>query len=328
VGAVRSATALLLSLALLAACGDGESPTPALGETTTEAALASLKRAAGERDYDAMFELLSAEGKSRITEGGIEAMKALDQPIELRNELQSMTPGEYLARMARLSPEAARDLEDFAAATLAAPPRVDGDSCLLSLTTAGGWSYEIRLVREAEQWKLTDLGQLSLSHRHQTACLGHLFHLGGHLRATLASRKLSRRPGREFLLQVAPRVRDAYIGIFVCPGDRRVRGSDVETPAHLARYRDDWKAAPCSYRGPSAEFLEKAARGEATERYILACDRNGGDGRSPHHPGGVAVLWNDSQVQFVRWEEMEGGDGGPVPVGPNSPDPRFQHLVE
>ena len=99
-----------------------------------------------------------------------------------------------------------------------------------------------------------------------------------------------------------------------CPGDARVRGSEIETTTHISGYRLDWRTAPCSYRGPSAEFLEKAAKGEAPERYILACDRNGAEGRSPHHAGGVAVLWNNSEVQFVRWEEMEGYEGGPVPV--------------
>ena len=149
-----------------------------------------------------------------------------------------------------------------------------------------------------------------------------LVHLGGFLRAHQASAKLELLPGASFLLQLAPKVKDEHLEIFVCPGDRSARAPAVEP------YRADWKSAPCSYRGPTAEFLEKAAKGEAPERYVLACDRNGPDGRAPHHAGGVAVLWNDSTVQFVRWEEMEGYEGGPVRVGPGSPDPRFTHLVE
>ncbi|MHC4470246.1 MAG: hypothetical protein ACYS99_04715 [Planctomycetota bacterium] len=325
---MRSLAALVLSLAFLAACGEGEAPDPPPDETTPEATLASLKRAAADRDYDAMYELLSAAGRESITEGGLEAMKRIDQPVELRNELQSMTPGEFLERMAEMSPESGRDLDDFAAAKLAGKPRPEGGSCVLTLETAGGWRYDIRLVREAGLWKLADIGQLSLSHRHQAACLTNLFHLAGHMRARLASLKLANESGSAFLLQLAPKVKDEWVKIFVCPGDRGVVGTEVGTPDFVERYRAGWRSAPCSYRGPSAEFLAAAVRGEAPERYILACDKNGADGRAPHHASGVCVLWNDSKVQFLRWEEMEGHEGGPVQVGPGSPDPRFRHLIE
>jgi hypothetical protein len=60
---------------------------------------------------------------------------------------------------------------------------------------------------------------------------------------------------------------------------------------------------------------------------IIACDASGPNGE-PHHLDGLCVLRSDGSTKFVRWEDMDGYDGGPVPVGPHSPDPRLRHLVK
>ena len=101
-------------------------------------------------------------------------------------------------------------------------------------------------MREKGLWKLADMGQLSLSHRHQAACLSHLVHLSGFLRVQQTSGKLERLPGAAFLLQLTPKVKDEHLAIFVCPGDRAAPAP--ESADVIARYRDDWRSAPCSYR--------------------------------------------------------------------------------
>lgn len=137
--------------------------------------------------------------------------------------------------------------------------------------------------------------------------------------------------GAHFLLQVAPEVDAADLRVFLCEGDDRhadlLDSSDRDD--RLRRmFKDDRRTAPCSYLGPDEELLSQLRENPNPEiPLIIACDMNGTDGQQPHHPNGVVCLWSDSKVTFTEWEEMEGYDGEPVPVGPNSPDPRFRHLV-
>jgi hypothetical protein len=168
------------------------------------------------------------------------------------------------------------------------------------------------------------------SHNHRAsprvACMNNLRQIGGLMRGRMAEERMERVPGSAFLKQMAPDIRDEDLVVFLCPKDSRYSSLLANQDDLVKHYREDWRTAPCSYRGPNAELLAEAFAPDAP-RLILACDHCGPAGSDPWHETGVVVLFNDGRVDFILWEEMEGYDGGPVPVGPGSPDPRFRRLV-
>ena len=141
---------------------------------------------------------------------------------------------------------------------------------------------------------------------NRQACRFNLSRIGGLLLAKQAGGRLRYPEGSAYLLQVKDEVKAEDMKVFRCP----------EGPDDVL----------ISYRGPDATALERI-RQPAGESIIIACDANGENGDAPHHDDGVCVLWSSGKTEFIRWEEMEGYDGGPVKVGPGSPDPRFRHLV-
>lgn len=164
-------------------------------------------------------------------------------------------------------------------------------------------------------------------------CMNNLRILGGLLQKQRpGGKEIYEETGSKFLLQAAPEASDDHLYLFLCVEDERYSalrsgyGFDKERLSPL--FREDWRTAPCSFRGPDKWLLERLRSGAyAREKVIIACDMNGLDGRSPHHIDGVVCLWNTTRITFMEWDQMEGYDGDIVPVGPDSPDPRFQHLV-
>ena len=141
-------------------------------------------------------------------------------------------------------------------------------------------------------------------------CLQHLYRIGMLLREH--ADEVEPRPGAEYLLQLAP-----FAGeyerrtLFTCPLD------------------PDRATTRCSYRGPSRALLEAGAteRGSAESKgRIIACCACGDDGTTPWHGDGVSVLYANGTTEFIPWSDMEGYEGGPVRIGPGSPDPRFRDL--
>ena len=175
----------------------------------------------------------------------------------------------------------------------------------------------------------------SPSHRHHpewVMCNTGLWILGTHLQTRRDEGRLQALTGSQFLLQIAGDLHDAELHHLVCPGDleRRVERRELwnESEEFIQRCRDDWRSTPCSYRGPDKELLaEIMASTRKITPAIIACDANGPDGRTPYHPNGINVLYENGEVEFLEWYEIKGSDGDPVPVGPDSPDPRLRHLV-
>ncbi|MEN8149287.1 MAG: hypothetical protein ABFS86_05655 [Planctomycetota bacterium] len=137
-------------------------------------------------------------------------------------------------------------------------------------------------------------------------CMNNLKQLGGFFQVRQVDGRLEDLVGAAFFLQFRDEVRPEWMAVFRCPG-----GPEDVT---------------CSYRGPDATSLGRL-RDPGLRSVILACCANGENGDEPFHDDGVCVLWSSGKVEFIPWEEMEGCDGGPVKVGPGSPDPRFRHLV-
>lgn len=146
----------------------------------------------------------------------------------------------------------------------------------------------------------------------KVVCLQNLDRLGQLLRRLEANGELKPLPGADYLLQVRAGLPERDSVFFQCPGD------------------PDRDPARCSYRGPDAAFLARGAADRNSPEaagQILACCACGDDGREPWHGDGVCVLHVKGVTEFIPYSEMEGYDGGPVPIGPDSPDPRFRHLV-
>ena len=136
--------------------------------------------------------------------------------------------------------------------------------------------------------------------------MNNLKQLGGLFQARQAGGRLEYPVGQAFFLQFRDELRPEDMMVFRCP-----EGPD---------------RGLTSYRGPDATALERL-REPGLRSVIIACDANGPNGDEPFHDDGVCVLYSSGKTEFIRWEEMEGYDGGPVKVGPGSPDQRFRHLV-
>ena len=143
-------------------------------------------------------------------------------------------------------------------------------------------------------------------------CLQNLHRISRLLRALEEEKGLEPRPGAEYLLQILPGLAEHEQSFLVCPLD------------------PDRATTRCSYRGPDAAFLasEAADRSSPESRAkILACCACGDGGDEAWHPDGVCVVYVRGATRFIPWSELEGCEGGPVKIGPDSPDPRFRHLV-
>jgi len=66
---------------------------------------------------------------------------------------------------------------------------------------------------------------------------------------------------------------------------------------------------------------------ETGEVAWVACDRQGADGRTPHHEGGLNVLFADGAVQLWDRERLGIADDEPIVVGPDSPHPELRKMV-
>jgi prepilin-type processing-associated H-X9-DG protein len=122
--------------------------------------------------------------------------------------------------------------------------------------------------------------------------------------------------------------------IFVCPHDPDAR--EPTTTADSRSYDTvdltDAEAlgALCSYavrdfaRFPIADDGTDPETGEVA---WIACDRQGKDGRTPHHDDGLNVLFADGAVQFKDRAFLGIAPEDPIIVGPGSPHPELRKMA-
>lgn len=118
--------------------------------------------------------------------------------------------------------------------------------------------------------------------------------------------------------------------VLTCPGDAAIFR---EAPAFydVVDLDDPDAVAPlCSYavrdlaRWPiDADGTDPATGAPAW----LACDRQGLDGRTPHHEGGLNVLLTDGSVRFVTHADLGLSPDEPIVVGEGSPHPDLRKMV-
>jgi len=155
--------------------------------------------------------------------------------------------------------------------------------------------------------------------RDRFGCMNNLKALGELLMARKAGRgKLRPLEGAAYVLQVAPDVNDEDLDVFLCPGAPGADELGADFADAIRKLRPEHAGRLCSYRGPDQTALAAWKKANPGKRAIVACCAQGDDGLLPYHGDGICVLYETGKVEFIP---------GPVQVGPDSPDPRFRHLV-
>jgi len=113
-----------------------------------------------------------------------------------------------------------------------------------------------------------------------------------------------------------------------CPDDPDLRKLDGDAASaydriDLANPPDDL----CSYAVRDFGRFPLPTEGSLYSE-IIACCRQGRDGRTPHHRGGVGALFGEGDVQFLTREDLGLGPDEPIVVGPESKAPMLRKVVQ
>jgi prepilin-type N-terminal cleavage/methylation domain-containing protein len=109
----------------------------------------------------------------------------------------------------------------------------------------------------------------------------------------------------------------------LCPGDPHV--IFPRTDLDRERWDDiDLANVPdglCSYAVRDRARHPAGPGSRGPRKQVVAMDRQGDDGRTPHHDGGVNVLYDDGAVKFLRRAELGLDPEAPIIVGRASDHP-------
>lgn len=123
------------------------------------------------------------------------------------------------------------------------------------------------------------------------------------------------------------KIREGAEGVLICPGDNGI--TPVESQDQRAKYNDiDLKSPPtdlCSYA--ARDFSTNPLSNESKKVQIIGCDRNGPDGRTAHHKGGLNVVFDDGAARFVEREELGISGDDPIVVGPESSNDMLKQVI-
>lgn len=115
----------------------------------------------------------------------------------------------------------------------------------------------------------------------------------------------------------------------LCPGDQSVLfPADAED---RAKYNEvDLKNPPtdmCSYA--VRDFNKYPLSQDSGKIQIIACDRQGNDGRTMHHKGGITVLYDSGSAKFLEKEALgvSMGDDDPIVVGPTTDHEMLKKVI-
>ncbi len=164
----------------------------------------------------------------------------------------------------------------------------------------------------------------------RTVCQQNLADLGGvYQLATLEEPAAARARGTAQFLEWRRARRYVRFGEeekLLCPGDPGARfpRTEDERAAWDAVAPGETPPGLCSYAGRDPR--RAGADDQAGRREIVACDRQGDDGATPHHEGGLNVLYDSGAVVFVTREMLGLGPDDALRVGPDSPSPTLRAL--
>ncbi len=114
-----------------------------------------------------------------------------------------------------------------------------------------------------------------------------------------------------------------------CPGDPNVNvpESASDSAAYDTVDVNDTAALGRMFSYAVRDFARFPLDPEATRAEWIMCDRQGLDGRTPHHRDGINVLFADGAVQFRDREALGLAPDEPIIVGPDSPHPELRKML-
>jgi len=126
--------------------------------------------------------------------------------------------------------------------------------------------------------------------------------------------------------------RDIQLGdeeTLLCPGAQGVTWPATQEDREA--YNDvDLQNPPtdkCSYA--VRDFEKYPLKQDAGAKQIIACDRQGNDSRTMHHPDGVVVLFDNGSASFMDKEALgvSMGPEDPVVVGPDAENEMLKQVI-
>ncbi len=115
--------------------------------------------------------------------------------------------------------------------------------------------------------------------------------------------------------------------LLICPGDNQAimpttpEQQDAYDEIDLSNPRNNM----CSYA--VRDFTRYPLFADCEEPQIIACDRQGLDGRTAHHDNGLCVLFDDGSVRFMSRGDLGLARDDPIVVGPGSNHPMLSKVV-
>jgi prepilin-type N-terminal cleavage/methylation domain-containing protein len=115
--------------------------------------------------------------------------------------------------------------------------------------------------------------------------------------------------------------------VLICPGDQQVLSPDTDEIKD--RYDNvDLTNPPndlCSYAG--RDFDTPPWKVDAGELQIIACDRQGTDGKTAHHKDGLNILYDDGSAKFMDREKLGLTNDAQIVVGPESENAKLKMVI-
>ena len=122
-------------------------------------------------------------------------------------------------------------------------------------------------------------------------------------------------------------IREGEENVLICPGDQGV--TVPNTPELQKAYDDiDLKNPPtdkCSYA--VRDFTNHQLSMDSGKKEIIACDRQGSNGRTSHHQDGINVVFDNGQCIFMSKDELGFSADSTIVVGPESPNEDLKKVI-
>ncbi len=167
----------------------------------------------------------------------------------------------------------------------------------------------------------------------RTMCANHLRQLAGIYMTESIPGRTAPSGGLEPFVTWCERrvVRTGQGDVFVCPGDADILDLEDDPVGRVERLTTARDAPPAS----TADLVSFAVRDVARYPFDadagppgwLMCDRQGRDGRTPHHRDGLNVLFDNGAVKFLDREDLGLGPDEPIVVGPDSEHPELRKMI-
>jgi prepilin-type N-terminal cleavage/methylation domain-containing protein len=113
----------------------------------------------------------------------------------------------------------------------------------------------------------------------------------------------------------------------LCPGDMGVTfpTSPEDSEKWDAVILESPPADMCSYA--VRDFDKYPMKMDSPEQQIIACDRQGSDGKTPHHEGGLLVLFDSGSAKWMEKDALGLVGDQQIVVGPDSENKDLKQVI-